>query len=284
MKDKKEMKVKVIIVCTILLFAGALFISYPKAALSYHRWRLDSLLNQEPTLDPSIGLSYYDENWSNAVDRHKDSLVRLGYFERREFLLEYISYPSLESNRFWQALRRAFPGDQFCTMTGTSTGQTIVVVYDTPDNIPKWEKVISPYNALPINTLTVESKSDFNDLLPFVGKWADEEEGVLLYTITSDSNNTIKIEPAQSPPWSSVIKNIHLEDNKILFDKYNYLDPNNPDFNNGNEHPFSGVRCTFVFETIPNDPNLLNYRLSSAEGIPIDDTEEEFKGELKRIE
>jgi len=65
MEDKS--KVKVIIVCIIILFAGALFISYPKIALSYHRWRLDSLLNQKPKPDPSTGLSSYGDNWGRPT-------------------------------------------------------------------------------------------------------------------------------------------------------------------------------------------------------------------------
>lgn len=112
--------------------------------IAYHRERMVSASNKAAEVGAS---SPKQGNFIEAYDRHKAGLVKLGYFERREFPLQHVSVPSLQSRRLWEELLATFPDHIHIEMPWY---RDTVVVWDRPQNLAAWEAIIKAHDR-PVN-------------------------------------------------------------------------------------------------------------------------------------
>jgi len=253
-------------------------------AIHYHNQRVKALLNKKPKYDPGSGLSYFDEGWIRALEKHRDKLVKLGYLQRREFPLRTIKSPSLQFRRLWEELGTIFPEDPYAEGHGyDSNSPATIVVYDQPQKMPKWERIILAHDAPSTNIVNVGKQIAPQDLLAFVGHWANNE-GEVCYIIGKDKEGNVRIETPPNEALQTVFRNVRFEDKSIMFDEFNYIDPNE-DYktmiNPYADDPLSGVRYETVFELNPKDSNELLETMSmvSKYGIFADPN----KGILRRL-
>lgn len=253
-KKTKKTITFIAIVSLLLLIASSIFwkrivlIKYHKLLMMYS-W------------DKIFTVSAYDDSqddYSVAYEKHRDALVRLGYFERREFPFAHITCPSLQSRRLWEELEKMFPNHPHVSMRGYEPETPdMITVWDRPQRLSEWESIIAAHDASPSNIVGIKGKS--RDLSTFIGSWANEN-GEICYAITKDDDGNLTVEVPPNDIWMTVIKNLRLEGKTIAFDEFMYTGPNE-DYKSiidkSGEHPFSGVRCKTIFEVNPNDPNEL---------------------------
>jgi hypothetical protein len=206
-------------------------------------------------------VSAYDDSqddYTVAYEKHRDALVRLGYFERREFPFIHITCPSLQSRRLWEELGKIFSDYPHVSMQGYEPETPdMIVVWDRPQGLSEWETIIAAHDAPPSNIVDIKGKSQ--DLSAFIGSWGNED-GEICYVITKGDDGKLTVEVPLNDIWMTVIKNLRIEGKTIAFDEFMYTDPSEnykSMIDKSGEHPFSGVRCKTIFEVNPNDPNEL---------------------------
>jgi len=85
-----------------------------------------------------------------TAERHRAALVRLGYLERRKFHLSSVQVPSEEADRLRRELVLVSSEPLCVEMHGHGEGtEDMVVVYDRPDAMARWEAVIARYDTRP---------------------------------------------------------------------------------------------------------------------------------------
>ena len=83
-----------------------------------------------------------------AFDRSRNALVRLGYFERREFCLRHIWNREAAMNLFWAEMTAAFDGTVYIqNLSDISTEVFVLGVWDRPENMPAWEEFIKTHDV-----------------------------------------------------------------------------------------------------------------------------------------
>lgn len=261
-----------------------IIIRWEPIAIHYHNQRVKALLNKKPKYDPDSGLSYFDGDWGRALNKHRDKLVELGHLQRKEFALNSIKTPSLRFRRLWEELGTIFPNNPYTTGLGyESNSPATIIVYDERSQLPKWESIISAHDAPSTNIVKVDKLINHQDPLAFVGHWANDE-GEVCYIISKDIEGNMRIEIPPNEALQTVFRNVRFEGKRIMFDAFNYIDPND-DYKSpidpSGEHFFSGVRCSTVFEINPEDSNELLETMSmvSKHGIFADPN----KGILRRL-
>jgi hypothetical protein len=280
-EEKKTKRLNIYLVPAGLLIVIVAFIAFygKPLAISYHKYRINALFNQEPTPDPDSGLAYFGEKWINAFDKHRDKLIELGYLKTKDFPLKYVFVPSIQSRRLWEELMAAFPDNRFTAMKGYEPNiPDLITVIDKPSRLPEWERIISAHDSPVSNVLTIEFDKDTNELTPYIGQWAYEGEEVC-YIIVKDNEGNLIIEVPSNKKWENVIKNLSLEGKAITFDQFNYIEPNEgykTISNPSGENPFSGVRCETILKINPNNPNQLMESMSTIH------TKTPIRGVLKR--
>lgn len=258
-KKYKATAIFIAVSLSVLLVVG-LIIWWKPIAIKYHKHRINALLNRKPKLDQVSGLSYFGEDWSRAFEKHRDKLVVLGYLQRKEFPLSTIKSPSLRFRRLWEELGAIFPNNPYTVGLGyDSDSPATIVVWDEPHKLHEWERIILAHDAPPTNIVVGVEKGNMQDLLSFVGRWANED-GEVCYIITQDTEGNLRLETAPNDAWRTVLKNMRLEGKRIMLDQFSYTDPNE-DYKSiidrSGEHPFSGVRFETVLEVNPKDSNEL---------------------------
>ena len=233
-------------------------------AIKYHKWRIKVLLNREPELDPTSGWSFFDEDWGDAFEMHRDKLVGWGYLRRKEFPLATIK-SSLRFRRLWEELQARFPDNPYTIGLGyESDSPATIVVWDQPDNFPQWERIISAHDG-PATNVVDASQREHQYLLAFIGHWANEE-GEVCYIIAEDTEGNVRIKTPPNKAWRTEFRNLRFDGKRILLDEFNYIDPNDDymsPIDRSGEHPFSGVRCETMVEVDPQDSNQLLARGSA---------------------
>ena len=267
-----------------LCFGSGLFLYWKPIAIKYHKQRVTALLNKKPKYDPDRGLSYFDGDWVRALEKHRDKLVKLGCLQRKEFALNSIKTPPLRFRRLWEELGTIFPNNPYATGLGyESNSPATIIVYDEPSQLSEWERIISAHDAPPTNIVNAGKQIAPQDLLAFVGHWANNE-GEVCYIISKDTEGNVRIETPPNEALETVFRNVRFEDKRIMFDEFNYIDPNE-DYktiiNPYADDPLSGVRYETVFELNPKDSNELLETMSmvSKYGIFADPN----KGTLRRL-
>jgi hypothetical protein len=260
MRDKVKTIAIVITASITILLATGLIIWRKPAAIKYHKWRISALLNRKPEFDSVSGLSFFGEDWYRALEKHRDKLIELGYLQRKEFQLTTIKTPSLRFRRLWEELGARFPDNPYTVGLGyESDSPAIIVVWDEPDKLGEWDKLISAHDAPPTSIVRLEAHKDLQHVLPFVGRWASPD-GTVCYIISKDSDGSLKIQTPPNEAWRTVFRNARLEDKTITFDQFNYADPDEDyesPIDTAGEHVFSGVRCETVLGLNPYDSNEL---------------------------
>lgn len=250
----------VIAVSFSVLFVAALIILREPIAIKYHNQRISALLNRKPKPDPAAGLSFFGEDWIGAFEKHRDKLVELGYLERKEFPLSTIKSPSLRFRRLWEELGIKFPNYPYVEGLGyDSDSPATIVVWGKPNNLAEWERIISAHDTPPTNIVDVSQKGEFQGVLSFIGRWANED-GEVCYIISDNNEGFLRIETPPNKAWRIILRNIRLEGRKIIFDRFHYTDPNEDHksiIDQSGEHSFSGVRCETVLKVNPKDSNEL---------------------------
>jgi hypothetical protein len=113
------------------MFIVILVMGAKPVSIRYHKWRIGALLNTKPKFDPATGLYYYDDEWSDAFEKHRDKLVALAYLHRKEFQLTSIESPSLRFRRLWEELHARFSNNPFTQGLGyDSNSPATIVVWD----------------------------------------------------------------------------------------------------------------------------------------------------------
>lgn len=234
-------------------------ILHKEIAMTYHQNRMRASLAQARKVDfnnPKQG------ELLEAYEKHRDSLVELGYFERREFPLLHISVPSLKSRRLREELQAVFPDHTEVMMQGYEPGtRDLIVVWDRPQNLPNWERIISAHDQLASGRIT----GNVGDLSKFIGTWIDDE-GKPVYVISSGPDGCINIASPANDTWRIEIKNTRVENGKIMFDEYHYTADRNDlksPIDKSGEHPFSGVRCRTILTLDPNDSSRMEYSIKT---------------------
>jgi hypothetical protein len=82
-----------------------------------------------------------------VFERHRDSLVGLGYLAKQSFPLEQIKPRSPEHKALYEALNEnAAKTSGYFSMQGfESSTPLVVIVWATPGRMPEWETVIKSY-------------------------------------------------------------------------------------------------------------------------------------------
>lgn len=259
-REKNKRLVALVMFSVFLCFGAGLFIYWEPIAIRYHKQRVKALLNKKPKYDQDSGLSYFEGDWVGALEKHRDKLVELGYLQRKEFALNSIKTPSLRFRRLWEELGTIFPEDPYAEGHGyDSNNPATIVVYDQSQKLPKWESIILAHDAPPTNIVNAGKQIALQDLLAFVGHWANDE-GEVCYIISKDKEGNVRIETPPNEAWQNVLRSVRFEDKSIMFDEFIYIDPNE-DYktiiNPYADDPLSGVRCETVFEINPKDSNEL---------------------------
>lgn len=283
-KREKYKRLPALVVFTVsLCFGAGLFIYWEPIAIRYHKQRVKALMNKKPKYDPDSGLSYFEEDWMRAIEKHRDKLVKLGYLQRKEFALNFIKTPSLRFRRLWQELGARFPDHPYVEGHGyESNSPATIIIWEEEAKLTEWESIILAHDAPPTNIVNLGKQIDPQDLLAFVGHWANDE-GEVCYIISKDIEGNVRIETPPNEALHTVLRSVRFEGKRILFDEFNYIDPNE-DYKSiipYSDDPFSGVRCETVFELNPKDSNELLETMSmvSKYGIFADPN----KGILRRL-
>jgi len=133
--------VATVALCAVLVGIG---VYRKRVGIQFHKWRVTSLLNEKPKRDLEVGLSYYDERWSQAFEKHRDRLVELGFLERREFLLSNIKPRSEQFRRLWQTLGETFADNPYTVGDAWDPNEPVVItVFDNPEKLSEWARIIS---------------------------------------------------------------------------------------------------------------------------------------------
>ncbi len=256
----KFRKVAVLTIGGLLLCLVAFVVIFHKElAVAYHQNRMRASLAQARKVDPG---NPKQRESIEAYEKHRDSLVALGYFERREFPLLHISVPSLKSRRLWEELRAAFPDHTDVMMQGYEPGtRDMIVVWDRPQNLPDWKKIISAHDQPASGRIT----GDVGDLSKFIGTWVDDE-GESVYVISSGPEGSINIAVPANDTWRIEIKNARVENGQIMFDAYHYMEASNDlksPIDKSGEHPFSGVRCETILTVHSHDSSRMVYKMKT---------------------
>lgn len=271
----------------VLLTAGIVIRSKP-VAIKYHRYRIKALFNEKPEYEGSTGLGYYGEKWITAIDRHRDKLTELGYLVQKEFPLESIKDSSLRYRRLWEEIAQRFPDNPLTSSHSDGPdGLVTIVVWDRPEKLAQWEGIIKAHDAAQTNEVEISEGQDPSDIVPFIGRWGNEDREVC-YVISRDASGTVTIESPPNKVWRTEFRNIRFEDNKIAFDKFGYAEPNDKYksiIDKSGHHPFSGVRCETVFEINRLDQNELIEEISIvSKYVTLTDPNSQGVGILRRLE
>jgi hypothetical protein len=198
--------------------------------------------------------------------RHLAALVNDASIQRAEFPLRCISVPSLALRRLWEELQATFPDHtEVKVQQPDAGGKSAILVWDRPENLPRWEAIIKAHDQPPVGTggeFTIEATSELRD---FVGQWAGKD-GIVVLTITPTPDGRLNVAMPSSAPWSLVIRNVRSEGGRLMFDAYWYLqareETTSPFYPFG-DHPFSGVRCQTVLVLDPADHRRMTYSITS---------------------
>ena len=89
-------------------------------------------------------------------EKHLAALVKFGYFSYKRFYLENIQIPSPEAQKLLSVLQETFPdiGHEYHFVAQGYEPETpdVIIVWDCPDNIVKWEKIIFEHDKSSQNT------------------------------------------------------------------------------------------------------------------------------------
>ena len=243
----------------LLLCLAAFVMVHKDLAVAYHRNRMAASLAEVRRVgpnDPKQGKSL------EAYEKHRDCLVALGYFERREFPLVHISVPSLKSRRLWEELQATFPNHNEVMMQGYELGtKDLILVWDRPQNLPAWERIISAHDQ----PVSGRIAGNVGDLSKFMGTWINDE-GKHVYVISSEPDGSVNIVAPATDTWRIEIKNAVVGNGQITFDEYHYMVASN-DFKSpidkSGEHPFSGVRCETILTVNSHDLSRMDYNMKT---------------------
>jgi hypothetical protein len=141
--DKKGALVGVVLLLVIVALVA--FGRLP-ALVAWHKWRMESALQNAYRLGPVPRQSDYIE----SHNYHRQWLVDLGYFEHRTFRLKHIMTHTPEYRRCWNLMEQAFPFTGYINVeSGWPEKPTPMVleVWDRPERMPLWEKFVQEHDV-----------------------------------------------------------------------------------------------------------------------------------------
>lgn len=250
------------ILCVLAVLVAA-YLSRNNIAVRYHHWRMMFARKKAVELGHRDPHQY---DFIQSFDYHRDALVDLGFYERREFPLRNISVPSLASRRLWEELCAVLTDDAWAEMPGYEPEtEDMIVVWDRPENIRRSQEIIEAHDRPAAPNAGEAYIDDGENLERFAGKWADSD-GNLLYVIARDPAGRMKIKTPSNDAWRVEIKNVRLREGKLAFDQYHYTEAKDefktPISSHGH-HPFSGVRCQTTLELNPENPAKMTHSVKT---------------------
>ncbi len=138
--------VQVLFVGAVVILVGlvvSVFFSSRFVGVKYHKHMLDRAWKKVIEVGAE---SSRQSDWIDAHERHRDRLLELGYFEYREFPLDNMEAGSEKVKAMWKELCLTFTGCTTATMQEGEDTAGIVFVYDVPENMVEWERIIGKYN------------------------------------------------------------------------------------------------------------------------------------------
>ncbi len=133
-------RVGLVLTITFAILVGTGLVCQRPARTAYHRHRLAAYLEEYLQLDtgPRLPLPVSDAI-IRGYEHHRDRLVRLGYFEYREF--DFPDETETEIHRrLWRRVQDRFP-DNPHTQLGAL--DNTLQVWARPQNLRKWEAFIN---------------------------------------------------------------------------------------------------------------------------------------------
>ncbi|MBN1126494.1 MAG: hypothetical protein JXA82_15925 [Sedimentisphaerales bacterium] len=270
-KQKSGYKIVIVILALILVviviattvFRKPLAIYYHKQGLNRAQQKIIEIgpIEKQETLLGIRDQSY----WIDKHDHHRDALVRLGYFDKKTWKLHYITVPSLQSRRLWEELSIVFPDHSTAIMQGYEENtEDMIVVWDCPENLFKWDQIISAHDALPCNILEADDKA----IQSFLGQWGTQEEP-FTYRITR-TNTGIEIMIPPNEMWRTELRNLRIHNGILSFDQFFYTDPKDglkTITNPSSDHSFSGIRSRVEMQPDPLNPDVLIIKTTTINSV-----------------
>jgi hypothetical protein len=92
---------------SICLLVTVIAFNIENISIHYHRWMMAKARDRMISSSRSTGLLV--GNPIESYGKHRDALVRLGYFEKREFTLKHVMSGSSEFKDVWKLMNERFP-------------------------------------------------------------------------------------------------------------------------------------------------------------------------------
>ena len=149
------MKGKAGIFLAAIALLGAL--GWMSLRVPYHKWRLIACAKNAErvrqgkirTANPAVTLMWGDpktaQDYDAAVAKHEAALIRLGYFERKEFRLATPLQSEKEKAEFLREAGRRFPDHRTWAVVFSQSGNSVTLTTERA-RITEWEKFIRKFN------------------------------------------------------------------------------------------------------------------------------------------
>jgi len=145
----------------VLLLAFALLllcVAWFTGRVPYHKWRLQACVQKAERLrageytriDAFVGIFGGDaktyQDYEAAAVKHETTLIRLGYFVRKEFRLSNPLRTNAAIGRFLKDAARRFPDRRQWSALFSRTGDSVIIT-TTKEKMPDWEKFIADFDT-----------------------------------------------------------------------------------------------------------------------------------------
>jgi len=140
--------------CLALIFVAGAGIALRKPLqVAYYRYGWESSYKKTNLCFMPLRYAVCDLfGWTTQYNHWEEdcraSLVRLGYFDHREFVFEHIAAPTPQSDQLWQQINRAFPHAAYYEMDHPNEpAPARLRVWDRPERIPRWEAFVVEHDV-----------------------------------------------------------------------------------------------------------------------------------------
>ena len=175
---RKPRRLRWLSVSAIVIVIGLAVITtafFKGSAVRRHCQAMESALATTMEISPEDG---EQGEYIQKFEYHRDKLVELGFLERRELPLQFISYPSMIASRMYKDLNSLAGTHRYSyfEIAGYEPETPdVVIIWDKPDLIDALSEIVTAYDQ-PVSN---EVSADLSAAEPFVGTWGTPEKVIL---------------------------------------------------------------------------------------------------------